>query len=434
MKPSIRRLIILSIATLPLLASAGERAPEAAAAEGIPEVLTLSWCLERARQANPALEQDAASAAAAKERIAPAGALDDPRFSYEASNIPTGDFDFASTPLSGNQLGFKQKFPFPGVLGNREAAARAAAKAADWQLEDRQLRIAAAVERAWAELGFAHRALAITDRNIDLLRQLTRIAETKYSVGRGLQQDVLRAQVELTRLLNERLSRVASVERAEASLAALLDLPPETRLPDTTDLADDAPLPTLTELVERLEERSPLLKRLRERIEEADRLERVARLEGYPDFDLGVGYRIRRSVPGDPVDGDDFVSAGITIRLPIDRRKWQARVAERQALARRARADYRNAHAALLNSLRSRFASLRQADSEVDLVGDGLIPQARQSLESTRSGYEVDKVDFLDLIDSQVSLLEAELRLERAWADRRAAFSAVEAAVGETLR
>lgn len=400
----------------------------------VPEPLTLSWCLERAAQANPRIAMDVASVAAAGERIVPAGALDDPRVAYEASNLPVGDFDFNSTPLSGHQLGLKQKLPFPGVLGNREAAARAAADAAGWQLEDRRLRVAATVERAWAELGFAHRALAITDRNIDFLRQLTRIAETKYSVGTGLQQDVLRAQVELTRLLNERLARVAAIARAEATLAALLDLPPDVELPVTDELADESPLPVLPDLLSRIETQSPLLKRLEERVEEAEHLHRVAKFEGYPDFDLGVGYRIRQSVPGDPVDGDDFFSAGVTIRLPIDRKKWRARVAERDALVRRARAEYRGERAELIDALRSRFASLQQADSEVELVGTGLIPQARQSLESTRSGYEVDKVDFLSLIDSQVSLLEAELRLERAWADRRAAFAAIEAEVGETLR
>lgn len=400
----------------------------------VPEPLDLAWCLERAARANPRIAMAASSADAASERVVPAGALDDPRVSYEASNVPVGDFDFSSTPLSGNHFGLKQKFPFPGLLSNREAAARAGAGAANWQLEDRRLRVAATVERAWAELGFSHRALLITDRNIDFLLQLTRIAETKYSVGAGLQQDVLRAQVELTRLLNERLARVAAIERAEARLVALLDLPIEVRLPMPGELADHSPLPSLSKLLARLEEQSPLLKNLSDRIEEAERLQLVAKLEGYPDFDLGLGYRIRQNVPGDPVEGDDFLSAGVTIRLPVDRSKWRARVAERGALTRRARAEYRSVRANLVDALRSRFASLQQADSEVDLVGSGLIPQARQSLESSRAGYEVDKVDFLSLVDSQISLLEAELQLERAWADRRSAFAAVEAEVGEKLR
>jgi len=367
-------------------------------------------------------------------RLSPAGALEDPRFSYEAVNIPVGDFDFNSTPMSGNQLGLKQKFPFPGVLSNRKQAARAAASAATEGLADRRLRVAAVVEGRWAELGFAQRALEITDANVELLRQLTEIAETKYSVGSGLQQDVLRAQVELTRLLDERLRRVEAIRVAEAKLAAALDLSPQTLFPRTDDLGDESAFPKIAPLLGRLDDTSPLLHALAERVEEAERLHRATELEGYPDFDLGVGYRIRQRAPGDPVAGDDFVSAGVTLRLPVNRGKWREKTAERAALVRRAEAAYRDGRARLRDAVRTTFAALQRADAEVALLETGLVPQTRQSLDSNRSGYQVDKVDFLSLIDSQVRLLDAELSLVRAVADRRTAFAALESALGKELR
>ena len=81
-----------------------------------PDPLPLNWCLERAQQSSPSIAVDEAAAAAAAHRVSPAGALEDPRFSYEATNIPVGDFDFNSTPMSGNQLRLMPKFPFPGGL------------------------------------------------------------------------------------------------------------------------------------------------------------------------------------------------------------------------------------------------------------------------------------------------------------------------------
>ncbi len=400
----------------------------------LPDPLPLNWCLERAQEANPSIAVDEAAAAAAANRVSSAGALEDPRFSYEATNIPVGDFDFNSTPMSGNQLRLKQKFPFPGVLSNREEAARAGASAATEDLEDRWFRVAAAVENRWAELGFSQHALRITDANIELLRQLTEIAQTKYSVGSGLQQDVLRAEVELTRLLEERLSRIEALRAAESQLAAVLDLPPQTLFPRMADLHDASPLPELAQLLGPLDETSHLLRALAARIEEAERLHRATQLEGYPDFELGVGYRIRQRAPRDSVAGDDFVSAGITLRLPVNRGKWRAKVAERAAQVRRAQAVYRDGRARLRESVRSTYAALERADAEVALLETGLVPQTRQSLDSSRSGYQVDKVDFLSLIDSQVSLLEAELSLVRAVADRRAAFAALESAIGRKLR
>ncbi len=408
--------------------------PLAQAAEAPPSPLPLHWALRVADEANPDIALQTALRDAAHERIRPAGSLEDPRFSYEASNMPIGRSAFDSTPLSGNQFGLRQKIPFPGLLGARREAARAGSRAADHSLENRRLEVEGAVERAWAELGFAQRALAITRRNIELLRQLAAIAEAKYRVGNGLQQDVLRAQVELTRLLEEELRREAAVDVEGARLGALLDLPPGLELPRTASLADTAPVPSLDALLERLEVRSPGLAALRAQVEEAERRVRVVELEGYPDFDLGVGYRLRQRVSGDPVEGDDFLSAGLTLRLPVDRGKWRARAAEARAEHRRAEAAYRGALAMLRERVRSAHAELVRADAEDRLVRSGLLPQAEQSLESSRSGYEVGRIDFLSLLDSQVSLLRAELRGVRALADRRTAYAALEVAAGEKLR
>lgn len=400
----------------------------------VPDPLPLAWCLERAAQANPDIERAAAAAEAAGHRVGPAGALDDPRLSYEASNLPTGAFDFTSTPLSGNQLELRQKLPFPGLLSSRRAAAQSGAQAASLDLADRELLVASAVESAWAELAFAQRALDITERNVALLRQLAATAESRYRVGAGLQQDVLRAQVELTALLQERLRRVAAIARAGALLTALLDLSESAPLPRTEPLAVAVPELRLEALVAAAEARNAGLRALDAKVAEARSRIRAAELEGYPDVDLGVGYRVRAKVAGDPVNGDDFVSAGVTVRLPVNRAKWRARVAEQRALLRQAEADYRATHAAVRASLGRFHAELVRAVSEEALLETGLVPQARQSFESSRSGYEVGRIDFLSLLDSQVRLLDAELRLTRARADKRGAFAALEAAAGETLR
>ena len=421
----------LLLVTSVILAASLARADDALT---VPTPLTLEWSLERAREANPSLEALQALSEAASHRVRPAGALDDPRIAYDASNIPTGDFDFDSTPLSGHQLGLRQKLPFPGLLSNRKAAARKAAEATELLVEDRELVVDSAVESAWAELAFAQQALDITRRNIALLRQLSATAESRYRVGGGLQQDVLRAQVELTALLEQELRRAEAIERAEARLVALLDLPPDLELPRTAALVLDAPLPALPPLFERLESTNARLRAAARGVEEARHRVRVSELEGMPDIDLGLGYRVRRDVTGDPVNGDDFLSAGFTVRLPLDRSKWRARVAERNALLRRAEASLRDVRNTLGARVRTAHAELTRALSEEALLETGLIPQARQSLASSRSAYEVGRIEFLSLLDSQVRLLDAELRLARARADKRSAFAILETASGEKLR
>lgn len=415
-------------------ASATAIAPRDAYKTALPNPLPLSWCLERARSANPRLEEMAALASAARHRVDFAGRLEDPRFAYEASNIPTGRFDFDSTPLSGHQLGLRQKLPFPGLLSNRERAAERGAAAARLLVDDQRLWIDAAVESAWAELGFAHQALEITNRNIALLRQLSATAESRYRLGSGLQQDVLRAQVELTVLLQEKLRRQESIEGAGAMLVALLDLPAEIELPPIAVAPLTAAEPHLDSLLRALDERSARLEASRKKVEEARLRIRVAEIEGLPDVDLGIGYRVRDDVDGDTVDGEDFVSAGVTIRLPVDRSKWRAKVAERRSLLRRAEAELRGVRARLVAETRRAHAELVRASAEAALLETGLVPQARQSLDASRSAYEVGRIEFLSLLDSQVRLLGAELRLARARADERIAFTALESASGEKLR
>ena len=426
--------ILVSSFALLVLAGPSAAAPVEFRPEQIPEVLSLAWCLERARAANPALERASAISEAAAQRVVPAGALDDPRLAYEASNLPLGDLGFRRTPLSGHQFGFRQTVPFPGLLSNRRSAAQRNAEASALLLEDQASATDGAVEIAWSELGFAQQALEITGRNIALLRQLAATAETRYRVGIGLQQDVLRAQVELTALLQERFRRQEAIEVAEARLAELLDLPAGIDLPHTGPLRLEAAIPRLEPLLAALEERSARLKAAGKRVESAASRVRVAELEGRPDFDLGIGYRARERVAGDPTGGDGFLSAGLTIRLPVNRSKWRARVAESEALLRRARAELRAERAGLASRTLRAHAELERASSEATLLETGLVPQAAQSLESSRSAYEVGRIGFLGLLDSQVRLLEAELRLARARADKRAAFASLEAAAGERLR
>jgi outer membrane protein TolC len=211
-------------------------------------------------------------------------------------------------------------------------------------------------------------------------------------------------------------------------------LPGTNALPETAALEEATPVPLLAPLLERAPERNPRLAALRARIVQAEKLRAATKLESYPDFDLSAGYRVRERVAGDAVDGDDFISAGVTIRLPINRSKWRSRVAEKSALLRRAQAEYRAERSELRARVQETHASLVRSDQQSSLVATGLLQQARQSLASSRSGYEVGRVDFPSLLDSQVRLLDAELRLVRAQAERRSAFAALEAAVGEVLR
>jgi len=420
--------IAIAIALLAEVVHA-EHAPPA-----LPDPLPLDWCQERAAVANPDLALQRALRDAAMERIPQASALDDPRFSYEASNLPSGTFDFDSTPMSGQQLWLRQALPFPGLRAKRERDARLESEAADFDTAERERWLASAVEVAFVELDFAREALAIAERTVDLMRELARAAESRYAVGKALQVDALRAQVAVTEAIDARISISEREQIAAARLAALLDLPTATSIPSLVREGARAPIPDLAPLIATADASSPRLRALASKVEAARVAAEASELEGLPDVDAGFGYTIRSRTPNDEVRGDDFLSAGLTIRLPVDRVRWRARAAERRALERAAAAHLRGAKAEVAASVRELHAALVRADDAVALLGNGLVAQAAASLHASRAAYQVGQVDLESVISSHERLYGAELRLARADADRRAALANLEAVVGESLR
>ncbi len=400
----------------------------------LPDPLPLSWSIERGLSRNTALAVIEATSALAAEQTHSTGRMEDPRIGYQLVNVPVDDGKLDKSPMSGHQFELRQKLPFPGKLRSRSRAAESISEAASFEVQHQRLRLAAEIEEAWSQLAYYQNVLEVCERNLEILRQLREVTEARYGVGSGLQQDVLRAQVALSRMSHTQLGHEASLRESEARLAALLDLPAEQQFPRTDDAASDDAIPDLADVLAQLDASSPLLRSRRAEIEAAGHALKATRLDGYPDFDIGLAYRIREKVDNDPASGDDFISAGVTVRLPVRRAKWNSRRAEEEIRLRAARARLRASQTALADSVRRAHSDLVRADAEIELLSRGLLLQVRQSLESSRSGYKVGRIDFLSLLDSELGVYEVEIELLEAQAERRASFARLEATLGRRLR
>lgn len=407
--------------------------PGADAAPAAGSTPDLQGLIAEALDRHPDLRAAQLQAEAMEYRVGPAGALSDPMIRLDLNNVPTSDWDFSSTPMSGRQLGVSQRLPWPGVRAARERAARAAAAGALSRAADREARVVHDVKRAWYELAFLDRAIDIAGRNEQLLADFVHIAQTKYAVGRGLQQDVLKAQVSQSGLRERLIVLRAQRRQAEAGLNAALnrDLDrPVGRTPELTPTPLRHDAGALEEMAVR---RRPVLAALGHDVDHWRAAEAVARLEGRPDFEVSVAYR-QRDFTADPVRGSDFVSAAVAVSLPLwrDRKEYEqasearlrARAAEatREALALQIRLDIRQGYVAV-EAHRERMRWLRTA----------IIPQAQQSLSAALAGYQVDKVDFLTLLDSQVSLLDFDTDVYRHLTEAEKILAQIEMAVGTRL-
>lgn len=223
--------------------------------------LDLDALIQEAVENNPNLSVLRARLAAFEAKIPQAGALEDPSFRFEVSNVPLSDFNLSSTPMSGNQFVLSQKFSLPGKQRARERSAQFASDSVAWLLRDRELAITNAIKQPFFDLAYVIRAIAIMEKNRVLLQDLVRIARTKYAVGKGLQQDVLKAQVSLSALDTELIALRAKKQLAETRLNLVLNRSPQGSLgapPDTIGLSG-VPL-TIDVLLAQADEGHPSLK------------------------------------------------------------------------------------------------------------------------------------------------------------------------------
>ncbi|MDX8390977.1 MAG: TolC family protein, partial [Mariprofundaceae bacterium] len=197
-------------------------APIASSALAETTLLTLTQAEALAVMNNPALAAAGKQAEAMAAIPAQAGSLPDPKISLKALNLPVDSFSATAENMTQMQIGFSQAIPFPGKLGLKAEAAEYMAAAALENRQEFRFVLLRNTRIHWWNIAYLDKALSIIRRNQQLLRNLVRISETKYKTGKGLQQDVLLAQLELSRLLQRELQLQGVRERESVTLNALL--------------------------------------------------------------------------------------------------------------------------------------------------------------------------------------------------------------------
>ncbi len=425
----------LVTAAVVLLLAVPARHPHASARDAAAETLTLEAAVALAIEGNPGLAGMQARAEALAAIPPQAGALPDPMLSLNAMNLPTDTFDLDQEAMTQLQVGIEQAIPFPGKRELKQRAAGYDADAAASHVDETRLHLVHEVSKAWWQIYYLDRALEIIARNQDLLRQFVEIAQTKYKVGEGLQQEVLLAQVELSRLFDRRIELQGMRTQQQARLNVLLDRPAGIPLTLPKRPADELPavLPE-SELYTRAEASRPLLEQRRQEVEAARTRHQYARRDHYPDFKLGAAYGFR---DGDNPDGSaraDFASIRLGVSLPLYAGRKQDRAAEQRA-SELLQKQYalEDEIGKVQAEIAAALADYTRAGEQVQLFRTGILPQARQSVASMLSGYQVNKVDFLNLVRAQITLYNYETQLWKSIAEANQALARLTAAVGEEV-
>lgn len=364
---------------------------------------------------------------------AQAGSLPDPVLSLNALNLPTDSFSTTRENMTQMQLGISQSIPFPGKLGLQEEAARFEADASNASTAETRLKVVRDVRLIWWNLFYLDRAIATLKRNQALLRQFAKIAESKYKTGKGLQADVLMAQVELSKLLDAEIGLNATRRDQGAQFNALLNRPMDSEivLPTRIDetLADNF---DTDELRHQAREKRPRLNAQKSRIEAADRRQALAEKDYYPDFKLGGSYGYRNGI--NPITAQkrtNLASIQLSMTIPLYAgSKQSSAVQQRKAETATEKFDLEDMVNSVDAEIERAVADYRASLRQASLFKTGIIPQASQSVASMLSAYQVNKVDLLNLINAQITLYNYETQYWKAVSSGKQALARIDAAVG----
>jgi cobalt-zinc-cadmium efflux system outer membrane protein len=344
----------------------------------------------------PEMASAQASVEAAQRRVQPARTLADPFLSTSYQNDGRS-ISFGEAEGSFLGLMATQAIPWPGKLrlaGNiAESQARELERGS---LTRTALTLEARVRNAWYDLVLARSIDAIIDDRRRAASQIEESVRERYAVGLAVQQDVLRAQVELVRLDELKATQAATIISRLAELNRLVGAPQDRPVVTPDRLPTEASVPPLTDLVAAAAARSPEAAATQQSIETGRLTVDLARKNFLPDFTVNAGSMYRGSFEMGPMWQ---VGVGINIPLWIDRRQ-QNQLAEAQAVVRGRSADNDTVIRELELRTRERMAQLEAALRIAALYRDKVLPLDDVSLDSALASYQAGKLPFISVLDA----------------------------------
>lgn len=431
---------ILLALSFPAPARAAEPLPAASGAAAPAPLLQMPGALRalllEALDKNPEIQAARSEREAASQRIAPAGALDDPMLEAGVLNLPTDSPSFRREDMTMKMLGLSQRFPYPGKRALKREVAEKDAASVGQAYQETVNRVARELKVAYFDLALVLESIRLIRQNRSLLEQVLKIAEERYTVGRGDQVDVLRVQTQLSKMDEELIKMGREQPMLEAEVNRLLARPANTpvAIPPIPGLHE--PSLAFPELNERAMERRPQLLALRDIVEKNERTIELATKDRYPDFDVRFSYGQRQN--GAPPSADepgmrrsDMVSLTVAINLPIWRQtKINPRIAEAAAMRDQARAMYQAQRNETAMKLRQQIAAAEQNARAARLYTNEIVPQARLTVEAATAAYQVNRLEFAPLLDNQMAVFNFEIARATAIANVNKALAEIDFLTG----
>ncbi len=382
---------------------------------------TLRSLVAEALARNPTIAQRQAAVRAATLRIRPAGSLPDPMLTVGVMDLLLPHFQFNQSDFTEADVELSQEIPWPGSLGARSGVVRAAVAGARAEEGSVRREVTTAMATAYFRLRYTVTVLETLRHQRDLLEAAVQLSTTRYATGAAPQSDPLQAKLARDRLRSEAFALESERIAALAAVNALRnrapgDTVPVIRIDPAAVHAGVVPQLATDSLVALALATHPRLAARRAAVDAATRTIQVERLGARPDFTLTLryGYRPRAFNFNFP----DFFSAFVGLRLPVWAWRKQNRLADAaRADSNGAVAGLRDAELQLSREVTEAAARVQASQQRLALLVDGVLPNARGTVESVLRSYEVGRAEFLTLLSVEDAGYRAELEAVAVAAD-----------------
>jgi cobalt-zinc-cadmium efflux system outer membrane protein len=388
------------------------------------QLLSLDDVVREVQSHNPALKSAQRAVDARKLAVGVAGALPDPTVTLAYMGSATPFKTMENDPSSYRGLSAMQMLPLGGKRELRREMARKEVNASEADQLAVARRLTAEAKTAYYDYFYYDKALSITAANKARLQQLAEMSEARYRVGKAMQADVLRANVELTMLLQREVTLQQQREIAAARLSTLMGRAPGAPLAPPTPINREA-LPTIAVLNSVAEANDPMLRKEQSMVARSEVAITMARKEYTPDLSVGYMYQQRTGM-------SDMYGMQFTVNVPVFYRSKQRQAVEQAKLDRASSEQSRDARKLeLAYELKQMHAMAVNADKMLDLYDKAILPQAELALQSAQSSYSVGTSDFLTVVTNFTTIHGYQLDYYRQLADFETALARIEALTGD---
>ena len=424
-----RRLLLQIVCVTPLLSSsAAELKPAAGSMAGNP--VSLVSLVEEAQQHNPDILAARRAWQAAAQVPSQVSTLPDPEVTVQEFSVgsPKPFAGYTNSDFAYIGFGVSQELPYPGKLRLRGKVAQREADQQRDKFDSTRLRVIEQLKTAYFQLAYVQKTLAILDNDDRLLDQVEKVAEARYRTGKGNQQDVLKAQLQRTKLLREIVVHHQHAGSIQAELKQLLNRTADAPNVVAGELTLTAMPYRPDELLARVRGQNPEVAAKQEAVNRQSLQVELAHKDFLPDFN--VQYMWQHTGP----DFRDYYMLTVGARIPIHRiRKQKPEMFQAAEELNSSRHAYEAQIQQAYFEIKDRMLALEASAHLLKIYRDGLIPQATAAFQSGLSAYESNREDFESLLSSMLDVLKYDEEYWKTLADHETALAQIERLTGLEL-